>query len=82
MPLTPYAEAALTPTGFAEVAVSNPALASVDPTAALPALYPSAATYPSAAGTYPSAGTPATGISFDALGEGSATITPIAEESH
>ena len=46
---------------------------------AVPGLYPSPTTYPSAAGTYPSAGSPASGLQVTSVTEGTKTATPLTE---
>ena len=67
--ISPLSEASKTLTGATEDGKTVTALAEVAGVAALPALYPSTATYPSAAGTYPSAGSPATGLVLTPLTE-------------
>lgn len=67
--LSPLSEGSKTLTAASEGSVPLTALAEFQPVAAIPGLYPSAATYPSAAGTYPSIGTPPTGLFLTPLPE-------------
>lgn len=68
--LTPLSESTETLTALAEDGFTE----------ALPALYPSAATYPSASGTFPSEGASRIGLWLEDSSEDTQTLTPLTED--